>query len=101
MLSGCITPSPPQPQIIKIEKPLPSPPDSYLLKCPEDLTKIEIEQEEWETLDYKTQVTILSKDSKEPWGQEYHNCAETHNALVDWFKEKFNANTTNDNSSSK
>jgi hypothetical protein len=97
MLLGCTTPSLTPPEIIKIENPLPTPPDSYIIKCPETLEKLNIEEEEWYGYDYKTQVTILSKDSKEPWGEEYHNCAETHNALVDWIKDKLlNATSTTD-----
>lgn len=59
-------------------------PASFLVKCPEELPKINLEPDEWKGLDIQQQVRIIINQVGSQWGKEYFRCALRHNAYVEF-----------------
>lgn len=88
-LSSCSTLQRPKvPAPIVIEKSVPLPPSSFLTKCPENLAKINLSEERWNSLTGQEQLQVLVNIAVAEWSVAYFECSLKHNALVEWYKEQ-------------
>jgi hypothetical protein len=88
MLPACSTRLPLPPEIIEVERELPSPPETAVVPCPETLTPWSetIDKYVFTTMTAEEQVNAIIRYAAEQYGREYHKCAIRQRALVEYVK---------------
>lgn len=86
MLPACSTRLPLPPEIIEIERELPSPPEAAVIPCPETLTPWSevIDKDTFASMNAEEQVNTIIRYAAEQYGREYHKCAIRQRALVEY-----------------
>jgi hypothetical protein len=60
-------------------------PVEYVTKCPTELPKLMITEEQWLELSPESQWEYITNNVGGSWGKEYFTCATRHNTFVDWY----------------
>lgn len=63
-----------------------TPPELFLIDCPESLPKLSVDKTTWDAWEAVDQWQYV-KDKAGEWAIVYHTCASTHNELTEWYRQ--------------